>query len=96
MNNNFDKMYDDLTTVYVELESMMGNLYQGIQQDPTDQRSVELLQGLGRVAMKVICSQKDLVVNYGDKDMKEVLISNLESKEVTLSNSLSQETSKKM
>ena len=87
----FDKMYDGLSGAYSELENIMGSVYEELQLDPTNEKNANLLQGLGSVALKVLSSQRELVENYGDKDLKDSLLSNIDSKTIALSNALSQD-----
>lgn len=87
---NFDRVFDDLTGVYSELENVMGSLYNDIQNNPEDQRSIEMLRGLGNVASRLLASQRDLVESYCDHEFKENLDRRLEEKEMVLSTALSQ------
>lgn len=90
----FNNMYDSLSDVYLELENIMGSIYGELQIDPTNERNINLLQELGNVALKVIYSQKGLVENYGDKEIKDSLLTNLDAKEETLSSALAQNKNK--
>jgi hypothetical protein len=90
----FDSIYDSLSGVYSELESMMGSIYGELQIDPTDEKNVNLLQGLGSIALKVISSQKGLVESYGDKELRDSLLSNLDAKATALSSALAQDRNK--
>jgi len=87
----FGRTYDGLSGVYSELENIMGSVYEELQLDPSNERNANLLQGLGSVALKVLSSQRELVENYGDKDLKDSLLSNIDSKTIALSNALSQD-----
>lgn len=87
----FGKTYDGLSGVYSELENIMGSVYEELQLDPANERNANLLQGLGSVALKVLSSQRELVESYGDKDLKDSLLSNIDSKTIALSNALSQD-----
>ena len=84
----FDAMYDKLSEIYSELESIMAGIYQGLEVEPENIEKAELLQGLGSIALKVISSQEQLVEDYGSKEFKDTLLSNLDDKRVTLSNAL--------
>lgn len=90
----FDNTYDSLSGVYSELENIMSNIYRELQIDPTNEKNMNLLQGLGSVALKVINSQKELVESYGDKEIKESLLLNLDAKEISLSSALVQNINK--
>jgi len=91
---NFDNMYDSLNSVYSEIESIMGSIYDELQTDPTNVDKANFLQGLGSVALKVIASQQQLVESYGSKEYKDVLISNLDAKATALSEALKQDRNK--
>ena len=49
----FGNLYDNLSSIYSELEIIMGSLYEELQNDPTNMEKANLLQGLGSVANKV-------------------------------------------
>lgn len=90
----FDNMYDSLSVAYSELENIMSSIYGELQMDPANEKNMNLLQGLGSVALNVINSQKGLVESYGDKGIKESLLLNLDAKEETLLSALAQSKNK--
>lgn len=91
MKENFGQIYDSMSRTYSELESMMGTIYEEMQNNPSDERNNNLLQGLGSIGLKMLFSQRDFTESYGDNDLKETLVSKLDEKITTLSNDLSQE-----
>lgn len=90
----YDAMYDSLSGVYSELESIMGSVYEELQSDPTNIDKANFLQGLGSVALKVISSQQLLVESYGSKEFKDTLLSNLDAKAIALKDALAQDRNK--
>lgn len=80
-----------MTLTYSELESIMGTIYEEMQNNPSDDRNANLLQGLGSIGLKMLSSQRDFTEMYGDVDLKETLVSKLDEKMSVLSNALSQE-----
>ncbi len=85
---SFNNVYDNLSVAYAHLESIMGSLYEELRKDPSNQKNSDLLQGLGEVATKILSSQKDFVEGYGEKDIKDVLMANIDSKETVLKSAL--------
>ena len=90
----FDSMYDSLSGVYSEIESIMSSIYDELKVDPTNVDKANFLQGLGSVALKVISSQQQLVESYGSNEYKETLISNLDAKASALSDALAKDRNK--
>lgn len=86
----FNNMYDNLSIAYAQLETIMGSIYEELHMDPSNKKNADLLQGLGEVATKILSSQKDLVEGYGEKDIKDVLMANIDSKETVLKSALAQ------
>jgi len=83
-------MDDNLSPIYSDIEQIMVSVYKDIQLNPDDEKNINLLEGLGVVATKVIRSQKNLVEIYESADFKDIILSNLEEKEIALKNALSQ------
>lgn len=94
MKENFGEIYDNMSLTYSELESMMGTIYEEMQNNPSDDRNNNLLQGLGSIGLKILSSQRDFTEMYGDADLKETLVSRLDEKISVLSNALSQDNKK--
>ncbi len=86
---NFDHVYDNLTSVYSEIEKIMGEVYEDIQLNHNE-RDILMLQKLGSVALKTLSTQKDLIQRYGDKELSYSLLSNIDSKAMSLSRALDQ------
>lgn len=80
----FDVMYDNLTGIYNELESMMSSVYEELQSDPTNVDKENFLHGLGSVALKVISSQMQLIDEYCELQYKDNLLLNWETKDIQL------------
>lgn len=93
---NFDFVFDKMSKNYSELELIMSAVYQQTQNDPTDENSQSLLQGLGNVAKGIISSQRDFTVAYCDPQMKEVLVASLDDKLESLSKALESSKGKTM
>ena len=80
----FGSLYDNLSSIYSELESIMGALYGDLQNDPTNMAKVALLQDLGNVANKMLSSQMEFVESYGDPQFKDNLLTNLGNRKMSL------------
>ena len=93
---NFDSIFEKMSNNYSELEQIMGDLYQQIQNDPVDEHSQLLLQGLGNVAKGIISSQRDFAVAYCDSQMKDMLVARLDEKEESLVKALESSQGKTM
>ena len=87
----FGATYDNLSAIYTGLEEIMAAIYEQLQNDPTNVEKSDLLQGLGRVALKVIYSQMQFVDDYENSQLKESLLSNLDSKAMMLSDALARD-----
>lgn len=83
---NFNEVYDQMTQCYLELEKIMGDMYQA-----NDNKNNENIQMLGSLAKNMITSQMSFTEGYADSSNKELLMSNLESKYYNLSNELEKE-----
>ncbi len=90
----FGGVYDSLSGIYSELESIMGSVYEELQTDPTNTDKANFLQELGSVASKVIFSQQLLVDSYCSEEFKGALLSNLDEKASVLKNALAQDRKK--
>ena len=77
---NFGIVYDNMVKNYNEIESLMGSLY--------EKGDKELFLKMSEIAKGMLLSQMELINAYCPSDMKESLISNIELKEATLSDSL--------
>ena len=82
--DKFGNLYDNLSSIYSELEDIMGSLYEELQKDPMNMEKANLLQGLGSVANKVISSQMEFVESYGDPQFKDNLLTNLDNRQRAL------------
>ena len=76
----FSEIYDNMNKTYNELEGIMGSLYE-------KENKEEFVQ-ITSIAKGMLLSQMEFVNAYCPNDMKETLISNIESKEATLSKAL--------
>lgn len=90
----FNAMYDNLSGLYSEIESMMGSVYEELQTEPTNVDKANFLQGLGSVALKVISSQQQLVESYCSNDFKDTLLARLDEKSIVLKNALEKDRNK--
>ena len=86
--DNFSNLYDSMNENYGELERIMGSIYQYTQSNPNDENAKELLLGLGEVAKKMIGSQREFTISYGNDSIKDSLVDRLNDKESALVSSL--------
>ena len=82
--NKFDEVYEDMTATYEKLEEIMSDLYQHLQDNPSDDMTRNTLMRLTTVAQNMLFSQKGFTSAYADPSIKEVLIDKLDSKTVAL------------
>ena len=94
--NNFSEIYDSMTYNYGKLDRIMSDLYSYLQDNPHDEIAKDLLTRLNYVAQDMIYTQKELTKAYGDDDMKDALVANLDSKSQVLSQALEETKSKFM
>lgn len=92
--DGFSNVYDSMTGNYGELERIMESVYQYTQSNPSNEEAEELLVGLGKVAQKMIGTQKEFTIQYGDSSIKGSLMDNLDDKALSLASSL-EETKEK-
>ena len=80
-----------MTHNYGKLEGIMADLYQYLQDNPTDEMARDVLTRLGTVGQNMIFSQKEFTKSYGDPALKDSLIDNLDSKAQALSKAAEEE-----
>ena len=78
--DNFSVIYDNMLKNYNELERVMGSLY--------EKEDKENFFQMTEVAKGMLLTQMELVNAYCPSEMKESLISNIETKEATLSKAI--------
>lgn len=83
--NVFGEIYDGMSHNYGVLEGIMSDLYQYLQDNPTDEMAKDVLSRLGIVGQNMIFSQRGFTQSYGDPSIKDSLINNLDSKSQALS-----------
>ena len=86
--DKFGRVYDNLSSIYSELEDIMGSLYEELQNEPTNMEKSNLLQGLGSVANRILSSQMEFVESYGDPQYKDNLLTNLDNRQSALLDAL--------
>ena len=86
--DSFSNLYDSMNENFGELERIMGSIYQYTQSNPSDENAKTLLVGLGEVAKKMIGSQREFTISYGDATIKDSLVDILNDKESALVNAL--------
>ena len=77
---NFDEIYGSIEKSYSNLEKIMADLYEQLENDPTNEMLKNIFFGLGDVAKGMIDSQMNLVIlsdGISEEDRK-YLISVLE------------------
>ena len=87
-NDNFGFIFDNMTRNYARVETLLENLYQHIQANPSDEAAISFLQELGSVAKEMIHSQIEFTSAYCDKSLRDNLIDKLVDKETALANAL--------
>ena len=87
-SDSFSNIYDSMNDNFGELERIMGSIYQYTQSNPSDENAKGLLLGLGEVAKKMIGSQREFTISYGDAAIKDSLVDRLNDKESALASSL--------
>lgn len=58
----------------------MSDLYQYLQDNPADEMARDVLNRLGTIRQNMIFSQREFTSSYGDPNLKDNLINNLDSK----------------
>ena len=77
---DFGTLYDKMSTNYSTIESMMGEIYSQIQNDPSNSQLQGILQGLGDVAKGMLQSQISFTESYCKDDVKNLLVENLSNR----------------
>ena len=82
---DFSRIYDGMTYNYNKLDSIMSDLFDYLRVNPSDEMAKEALTRLASFARDMLSLQADFTDVYGIDDMKNALISNLDSKIESLS-----------
>ena len=83
--DTFEIIFDGMTHNFGKLEEIMADLYQYLQDNPTDEMARDVLTRLVTVGQNMIFSQREFTKYYGDPSLKDSLIDNLDSKAQSLS-----------
>ena len=77
---DFGTLYDKMSANYSTIESMMGEVYSQIQDDPSNSQLQSILQRLGDVAKGMLQSQISFTETYCKDDVKDLLVENLSNR----------------
>ena len=77
---DFGRLYDKMSANYSTIESMMGEVYSQIQDDPSNSQLQSILQRLGDVAKGMLQSQISFTETYCKDDVKDLLVENLSNR----------------
>lgn len=75
MGEQFDYVYEQMNKSFSYVEGMMGVICDKIKNDPTNSENIEILEGLGEIALKILYSQREFTDVYADGEMKDYYMS---------------------
>ena len=84
MDKNFGDIFDSMNHNFGKLESLLGELYQHLQEHPEDEMARYMFSKLCVIGEDMVYSQKEFTTHYGDPSIKNNLIGNLDSKVAAL------------
>lgn len=96
MNNKFEEVYDSMTDNYSRLETVIADLYQYLQSNPSDEVVRSTIGRLSSIGDRMLSSQRDFTEYYAEQNEKTNLIAHLDSKIESLSKSTEEFKSKSM
>ena len=89
---NFDLLFEKMSENYNYLQTIMGEVYERVKNDPTDESNIQLLEGLGNLAKRMLSTEASFVTSYGTTDDAVILMDKIEDKQAALSRSLEETT----
>lgn len=89
---NFDLLFEKMSENYNYLQTIMGEVYERVKNDPTDESNIQLLEGLGNLAKRMLSTEASFVTSYGTTDDAVILMDRIEDKQTSLSRSLEETT----
>ena len=92
---NFDLLYDKMNENYNYLQTIMGEVYERVKNNPTDESNIELLESLGNLAKRMISTEESFVLSFCPNEEMIDLIDKIESKKTTLKDAMDKTTSVK-
>ena len=95
MEENFEVVYEKINSSFSYVEDMMGVIYEKIKNDPTDEYSISILEGLGEIALNILHSQRDFTYVYADGEMKDYYMERLDDRINYMTDVVSQTRSSK-
>ena len=87
MKDNFGEVFDSLNNTYSSMETVLGDLYNDIQNNPNNEK-IELFNSIANVAKDLLTSQREFVDSYADNNMKEFCENSVASKEELIQKSI--------
>ena len=85
---NFDLLVDKMNENYNSLQTIMGVVYEKVNENPDDEYSRELLELLGNLGKRMLSTEESLVVYYGSPDEAINLMDRISDKKQALTTSL--------
>lgn len=89
---NFDLLVDKMNENYNSLQTIMGVVYEKVNENPDDEYSRELLELLGNLGKRMLSTEESLVVYYGSPDEAINLMDRISDKKQALTTSLEETT----
>ena len=89
---NFDLLFEKMNENYNYLQTIMGEVYEKVKIDPADESNIQLLEGLGNLAKRMLSTEASFVTSYGTTDDAVILMDKIEDKQAALSRSLEETT----
>ena len=85
---NFDLLVGEMNENYNSLQTIMGVVYEKVNENPDDEYSRELLELLGNLGKRMLSTEESLVVSYGSPDEAINLMDRISDKKQALTTSL--------
>jgi len=80
MEDGFEAVYNKINTSFEYVRDMMGVMYDKLINDPTDEATKEIYEGLGDAALRILSSQRDFIYVYAKSEDKGFLLEMVEDK----------------
>ena len=85
---NFDLLFEKMSENYNYLQTIMGEVYERVKNDPTDESNIELLESLGNLAKRMLSTEESFVVSYSPRKETMDLMDRVETKKSALSDAM--------
>lgn len=90
--DNFDLIFTKMNENYDYLQNIMGEVYEKIKENPSDEANYQLLDALGNLGKRMLSTQESLVESYCLSDNAANLIDRIDEKKQVLTSSLEENT----